>query len=60
MASPKTRASSSSSFPPPYISGEGVDTHAIEIRSKLRSYSKKNLNENILHLHGNAIIMGSA
>ncbi|CAL2237815.1 unnamed protein product [Prunus armeniaca] len=56
---PKTRArSSSSSFPPPHISGEGVDKHAIEIRSKLHPYSKKNLDANILHLLGNALVLG--
>ncbi|CAL2239376.1 unnamed protein product [Prunus armeniaca] len=38
MSSPKTRAKgSSSSLSPPYISGTGVDKHAIEIRSKLHS-----------------------
>ncbi|KAH0981382.1 hypothetical protein GBA52_008559 [Prunus armeniaca] len=56
---PKTRArSSSSSFPPPHISGEVVDKHAIEIRSKLHPYSKKNLDANILHLLGNALVLG--
>ncbi|CAL2266534.1 unnamed protein product [Prunus armeniaca] len=35
MYSPKTRPkSSSSTFPPPYISRAGVDQHAIEIHSK--------------------------
>lgn len=59
MASPKTRARSSfSSFPPPHISGEGVDKHAIEIRSKRHPYSTKNLDENILHLLENALILG--
>ncbi|KAI5342458.1 hypothetical protein L3X38_010333 [Prunus dulcis] len=59
MASPKTRArSSSSSFLPPHISGEGVDKHAIGIRSKLHPYCKKNLDANILHLLGNALVLG--
>lgn len=46
-------------FLSPYISTEGVDAHAIEIRSKLHPYAKKNLDENILHMLRNTLVLGS-
>ncbi|CAL9017937.1 unnamed protein product [Prunus brigantina] len=59
MSSPKTRAlGSSSSVPPDYITGSGVDNHAVEIRSKLYPFAKKNLDENVLHLFGNTLVLG--
>lgn len=58
MSSPKTRAKcSSSSLPPPYISGASVDLHAIEVRSKLHPYTQKNLDENVLHLFKNTLVL---
>ncbi|CAL9025371.1 unnamed protein product [Prunus brigantina] len=48
MSFPKTRAQSSSSVPPAYITGAGVDKHAIEVQSKLHPFAQKNLDENNL------------
>ncbi|CAL9019155.1 unnamed protein product [Prunus brigantina] len=59
MSSPKTRAQSfSSSAPPDYITGTGVGNHAIEVRSKLHPFAKKNLDENVLHLFENTLVLG--
>ncbi|CAL8167853.1 unnamed protein product [Prunus armeniaca] len=59
MSSPKTRALGSSSLVPPnYITGTGVDNHAIEVRSKLHPFAKKNLDKNVLHLFDNTLVMG--
>ncbi|CAL2276294.1 unnamed protein product [Prunus armeniaca] len=59
MSSPKTRAQSSSSpVPPDYITRTGVDSHAIEVRSKLHPFAQKNLDENILHLFKNTLVLG--
>ncbi|CAL8992796.1 unnamed protein product [Prunus brigantina] len=59
MSSPKTRAQgSSSSVPPDYITGAGVDNHAIEVRSKLHPFAQKNLDENVLHLFENTLVLG--
>ncbi|CAL9020232.1 unnamed protein product [Prunus brigantina] len=59
MSSPKTRAQgSSSSVPPDYITGAGVDDHAIEVRSKLHPFAQKNLDENVLHLFENTLVLG--
>ncbi|CAL9011769.1 unnamed protein product [Prunus brigantina] len=42
MSSPKTRAKgSSSSRSPAYLTRDGVDQHAIEVRSKLHSFTEK-------------------
>ncbi|KAI5350468.1 hypothetical protein L3X38_003359 [Prunus dulcis] len=55
----KTCAKASSSvLPPAYISGVGVDQHAIEVRSKLHSYTQKNLDENVLHMFENTLVLG--
>ncbi|CAL9000848.1 unnamed protein product [Prunus brigantina] len=59
MSSPKTRArSSSSSRPPAYLTGDGVDQHAIELQSKHHPYAQKNLDENVLHLFENTLVLG--
>ncbi|CAL8995333.1 unnamed protein product [Prunus brigantina] len=59
MSSPKTRAQgSSSSVPPDYFTGAGVDNHAIEVRSKLHPFAQKNLDENVLHLFKNTLVLG--
>lgn len=59
MSSLKTRAkSSSSSLPPPYISGACVDQHAIEVHSKLHPYTQKNLDQNVFHLFENTLVLG--
>ncbi|CAL9006533.1 unnamed protein product [Prunus brigantina] len=59
MSSPKTRAQgSSSSVPPDYITGEGVDNHAIEVRSKLHPFGQNKLDENVLHLFENTLVLG--
>ncbi|CAL2257639.1 unnamed protein product [Prunus armeniaca] len=59
MSSPKTRAQgSSSSVPPDYITGAGVDNHTIEVRSKLHPFAQKNLDENVLHLFKNTMVLG--
>ncbi|CAL9003845.1 unnamed protein product, partial [Prunus brigantina] len=59
MSSPKTRAQgSSSSVPPDYVTGAGVDNHAIEVRSKLHPFAQKNLDENVLHLFENTLVLG--
>ena len=59
MSSPKSRAqSSSASNPPDYITGSGVDAHAIEVRSKLHPFAQKNLDENVLHLFENTLVLG--
>ncbi|CAL2265803.1 unnamed protein product [Prunus armeniaca] len=56
MSSPNTRAKgSSSSVPPAYITGAGVDKHTIEVRSKLHPFAQKNLDENVLHLFENTL-----
>ncbi|KAI5338295.1 hypothetical protein L3X38_017566 [Prunus dulcis] len=48
MASLKTRAAtSSSSIPPTFITGAGIDKHAIEIRSKLHPFA-----QNVLEFWG--------
>ncbi|CAL8089566.1 unnamed protein product [Prunus armeniaca] len=59
MPSPKTCAQgSSSSVPPDYIIGTGVDKHAIKVRSKLYPFAQKNLDENVLHLFENTLVLG--
>lgn len=59
MASPKSCSGSLAHFPPPYLSGDGVDKHAIEIRSKFHQYIKSNqLDESILHMIGNTLLIG--
>ncbi|CAL2277262.1 unnamed protein product [Prunus armeniaca] len=59
MSSPRTRAQGSSSLvPPDYITGTGVDNHAIEVRSKLHPFAKKNLDENVLHVFENTLVLG--
>lgn len=59
MSSQKTHAkSSSSSQPPAYLTGDGVDQHAIKVRSRLYPYAQKNLDENVLHLLGNTLVLG--
>ncbi|CAL2276231.1 unnamed protein product [Prunus armeniaca] len=58
MSSPKTRAQgSSSSVPPTYITGAGVDKHAIEVRSKFHPFAQKNLDKNVLHLFKNTLVL---
>ncbi|CAL8162521.1 unnamed protein product [Prunus armeniaca] len=59
MSSPNTCAKgSSSSVPPAYITGAGIDKHAIEVRSKLHPFAQKNLDENVLHLFENTLVLG--
>ncbi|XP_034197254.1 uncharacterized protein LOC117612697 [Prunus dulcis] len=59
MSSPRSRAQSSSvPVPPDYITGTGIDAHAIEVRSKLHPFAQKNLDENILHLFENTLVLG--
>ncbi|CAL2271021.1 unnamed protein product [Prunus armeniaca] len=58
MSSLKTRAQSSSFVPLAYITGPGVDNHAIEVWSKLYPFSQKNLDENVLHLFENTLVLG--
>ncbi|KAI5351152.1 hypothetical protein L3X38_004043 [Prunus dulcis] len=59
MSSPRSRAqSSSASIPPDYITGSGIDAHAIEVRSKLHPFALKNLDENVLHLFENTLVLG--
>ncbi|KAI5328805.1 hypothetical protein L3X38_028202 [Prunus dulcis] len=59
MSSPRSRAqSSSASIPPDYITGSGIDAHAIEVRSKLHPFAQKNLDENVLHLFKNTLVLG--
>ncbi|CAL8993901.1 unnamed protein product [Prunus brigantina] len=59
MSSPNTRAKSSlSSRPPAYLTGDGVDQHAIEVHSRLHPYAQKNLDENVLHLFENTLVLG--
>ncbi|KAI5334249.1 hypothetical protein L3X38_024382 [Prunus dulcis] len=59
MSSPRSRAHSSSApVPPDYITGSGIDAHAIEVRSKLHPFAQKNLDENILHLFENTLVLG--
>ncbi|CAL8152367.1 unnamed protein product [Prunus armeniaca] len=43
---------------PSYITGDGVDQHVIEIRSKLHSYTQRNLDENVLHMFENTVVLG--
>ncbi|CAL8167266.1 unnamed protein product [Prunus armeniaca] len=59
MSSPKSHAQSSS-IPvlPDYITGIGIDKHAIEVRSKLHPFAQKNLDENVLHLFENTLVLG--
>ena len=59
MSSPKSRAQSSS-VPalPDYVTGAGIDSHAIEVRSKLHPFAQKNLDENVLHLFENTLVLG--
>ena len=60
MSSPKTHAQGlSSSVPPDYITGAGVDKHAIEVQSKLHPFAQKNLNENVLYVFENTLVLGS-
>ncbi|BBN69408.1 autoinhibited Ca2+-ATPase 11 [Prunus dulcis] len=55
----KVRAqSSSASIPPDYVTGSGIDAHAIEVRSKLHPFAQKNLDENVLHLFENTLVLG--
>ncbi|CAL2257097.1 unnamed protein product [Prunus armeniaca] len=58
MSSPKSRAQSSS-VPAllDYITGAGIDKHAIEVRSKLHPFAQKNLDENVLHLFENILVL---
>ncbi|CAL8123394.1 unnamed protein product [Prunus armeniaca] len=59
MSSPKSRAQSSSvPVLPDYITGAGIDSHAIEVRSKLHPFAQKNLDENVLHLFENTLVLG--
>ncbi|CAL2259826.1 unnamed protein product [Prunus armeniaca] len=59
MSSPKSRAQSSSvSVPPDYITGTGIDRHAIKVRSKLHPFAQKNLDENVLQLFENTLVLG--
>ncbi|CAL8117909.1 unnamed protein product [Prunus armeniaca] len=59
MSSSKSRAQSSSvPVPPDYITGAGIDKHAIEVRSKLHPFAQKNLDENVLHLFENTLVLG--
>ncbi|BBH05389.1 autoinhibited Ca2+-ATPase 11 [Prunus dulcis] len=59
MSSPRSRAqSSSASIPPDYVTGSGIDAHAIEVRSKLHPFAQKNLDENVLHLFENTLVLG--
>ncbi|CAL2239193.1 unnamed protein product [Prunus armeniaca] len=59
MSSLNTRAkSSSSSCSPAYLTGDGVDQHVIEVRSRLHPYAWKNLDENVLHLLENTLVLG--
>ncbi|CAL2229699.1 unnamed protein product [Prunus armeniaca] len=59
MSSPKSRAQSSSiPVPPDYITGTGIDNHAIEVRSKLHPFAQKNLDENVIHLFENTLVLG--
>ncbi|CAL8152348.1 unnamed protein product [Prunus armeniaca] len=59
MSSPKIHAKgSSSSQPPSFITEDDVDQHAIEIHSKLHSYTQRNLDENVLHMFKNTLVLG--
>ncbi|CAL2267318.1 unnamed protein product [Prunus armeniaca] len=59
MSSPKSRAQSSSvPVLPDYVTGAGIDSHAIEVRSKLHPFAQKNLDENVLHLFENTLVLG--
>ncbi|CAL8082561.1 unnamed protein product [Prunus armeniaca] len=49
---------SSFSVPPDYITGTGVDNHAIEVRCKLHPFAKKNQDENVLPLFENTLVLG--
>lgn len=51
MSSPKARALSSYSIPPTFITGAGVDNHAVEVRTII-------LDENVLHLFENTLVLG--
>ncbi|KAI5347478.1 hypothetical protein L3X38_015357 [Prunus dulcis] len=60
MSSPKTHAQGlSSSVPPDYTAGAGVDKHAFEVQSKLQPFAQKNLDENVLYLFENNLVLGS-
>lgn len=59
MSSPRTRAhSASSSVPPDYITGSGIDAHAMEVRSRLHPFVQKKLDENVLHLFDSTLTVG--
>ncbi|CAL8167611.1 unnamed protein product [Prunus armeniaca] len=59
MSSPTTCAkSSSSSRSLAYLTGDGVDNHVIEVRSKLYPFAQTNLYENVLHLFEKTLVMG--
>ncbi|KAI5324231.1 hypothetical protein L3X38_033304 [Prunus dulcis] len=58
-SSPNTRAKgSSSSRSLAYLTGDGVDNHAIEVQSKIHRFVQKNLDENVLHLFENTLVLG--
>lgn len=58
MSFPNTRAKSSSSLhSPTYLTGDGVDQHAIKVCSRLHLYARKNLDENVLHLFENTLVL---
>ncbi|CAL8167803.1 unnamed protein product [Prunus armeniaca] len=44
-------------LPPDYVTGTGIDNHAIEVRSKLHLFAQKNLDENVLHLFDNTRVL---
>ncbi|CAL8993532.1 unnamed protein product [Prunus brigantina] len=58
MSSPNCANGSSSSRSPAYLTGDGVDNHVIEVRSKLHPFAQKNLGENVLHLFENPLVLG--
>ncbi|CAL2259905.1 unnamed protein product [Prunus armeniaca] len=59
MSSSKSRAQSTCvPVPPDYITGTGIDNHAIEVTSKLHPFAQKNLDENVLHLFENTLVLG--
>ncbi|KAI5324206.1 hypothetical protein L3X38_033279 [Prunus dulcis] len=49
---------SSSSRSPAYLTGDGVDNHTIEVRSKLYPFAQRNLDENVIHLFENTLVLG--
>ena len=40
-----------------YLTGDGVDNHAIEVRSKLHPFAQKNLDEYVLLLFENTLVL---